>query len=143
MCSSDLSVEDRPPAATGGGDLDLTGGGPPEGDIGECRMELSRGCFDGYLIPMNEIFINGKRFQDGVGSILSRHGIAHVFTGHPSMGGLFFAESKPKNFRDWVETDYTLYNAFAAELNDLGILCEPDSREPWFISAAHDDDCFD
>jgi len=83
----------------------------------------------------------GKRLQDGAGAILSRHGIAHAFTGHPSMGGLFFAETMPRNFRDWVETDYTLYNTFARELNDLGILCEPDCREPWFVSAAHDDAC--
>ena len=26
-------------------------------------------------------------------------------------------------------------------LHDQGVLCEPDSREPWFISAAHDDSC--
>jgi glutamate-1-semialdehyde 2,1-aminomutase len=23
----------------------------------------------------------------------------------------------------------------------MGIFCEPDSREPWFLSAAHDDAC--
>jgi glutamate-1-semialdehyde 2,1-aminomutase len=26
-----------------------------------------------------------------------------------------------------------------SELHDEGVLCEPDSREPWFICAAHDD----
>jgi glutamate-1-semialdehyde 2,1-aminomutase len=26
-------------------------------------------------------------------------------------------------------------------LRDERVLCEPDSREPWFISAAHDDSC--
>ena len=26
-------------------------------------------------------------------------------------------------------------------LHDLGILCEPDSREPWFVCEAHDDRC--
>jgi glutamate-1-semialdehyde 2,1-aminomutase len=26
-------------------------------------------------------------------------------------------------------------------LHDERILCEPDSREPWFISAAHDESC--
>jgi glutamate-1-semialdehyde 2,1-aminomutase len=26
-------------------------------------------------------------------------------------------------------------------LHDEGVLCEPDSREPWFVSAAHDDSC--
>jgi len=29
----------------------------------------------------------------------------------------------------------------APTLHDLGIICEPDSREPWFMSAAHDDAC--
>jgi glutamate-1-semialdehyde 2,1-aminomutase len=28
-------------------------------------------------------------------------------------------------------------------LHDEGVLCEPDSREPWFISAAHDESCLD
>jgi glutamate-1-semialdehyde 2,1-aminomutase len=26
-------------------------------------------------------------------------------------------------------------------LHDERIICEPDSREPWFICAAHDDSC--
>jgi glutamate-1-semialdehyde 2,1-aminomutase len=26
-------------------------------------------------------------------------------------------------------------------LHDEGVLCEPDSREPWFVSAAHDASC--
>ena len=29
------------------------------------------------------------------------------------------------------------YDAMAPELHELGILCEPDSREPWFICEAH------
>jgi glutamate-1-semialdehyde aminotransferase len=29
----------------------------------------------------------------------------------------------------------------AKVLHDEGVLCEPDSREPWFVSAAHDDSC--
>jgi glutamate-1-semialdehyde 2,1-aminomutase len=29
----------------------------------------------------------------------------------------------------------------ARVLHDERILCEPDSREPWFMSAAHDDSC--
>jgi glutamate-1-semialdehyde 2,1-aminomutase len=31
----------------------------------------------------------------------------------------------------------------APHLHDRGILCEPDSREPWFICEAHDDACLD
>ncbi|HVW69363.1 MAG TPA: hypothetical protein VHB68_10340, partial [Steroidobacteraceae bacterium] len=37
--------------------------------------------------------------------------------------------------------DYTFYDAAAKVLHDERVLCEPDSREPWFVSAAHDDSC--
>ena len=57
------------------------------------------------------------------------------------MSGLFFSEQPPRNYRDWVSSDYTFYEALAPELHDLGILCEPDSREPWFVCEAHDDRC--
>ncbi len=47
----------------------------------------------------------------------------------------------PSNYRDWKNSDYTFYDTMAPTLHDLGIICEPDSREPWFMSAAHDDAC--
>ena len=83
----------------------------------------------------------GTRLQKGISGILADRGIAHVFSGHPSMSGLFFTESMPRNYREWATTDYELYNSLALELNELGILCEPDSREPWFLCAAHDAAC--
>ena len=83
----------------------------------------------------------GRALQAGIGRILSRRGIAHSFVGHPSMGGLFFSDTPPTNYRDWVNTDYTFYDTMAPTLHDLGILCEPDSREPWFICEAHDETC--
>ena len=46
------------------------------------------------------------------------------------MGGLFFAENAPTNYRDWKASDYKFYDTTAAYLHELGILCEPDSREP-------------
>ena len=64
-----------------------------------------------------------------------------MFVGHPSMSGLIFAEDPPKNYRDWATSDYTFYEELAQELHDLGVLCEPDSREPFFLCAAHDDAC--
>ena len=73
--------------------------------------------------------------------ILSQRGIKHSFSGHPSMSGLFFSEKPPRDYRDWVTSDYTFYEALAPHLHDLGVLCEPDSREPWFICEAHDDRC--
>jgi len=90
---------------------------------------------------LEQIANYGSRLQEGMSGILSGRGIAHVFAGHPSMAGLFFTESVPRNYREWATTDYELYNSLALELHELGILCEPDSREPWFVSAAHDDAC--
>jgi glutamate-1-semialdehyde 2,1-aminomutase len=40
-----------------------------------------------------------------------------------------------------VTSDYEFYEELAARLIESGILVEPDSREPFFISAAHDDSC--
>ena len=64
-------------------------------------------------------------------------GIVHSFTGHPSMFGLFFAERPPSNYRDWKKSDYSFYDQMAYYLHDLGVICEPDSREPWFMCEAH------
>ena len=67
-------------------------------------------------------------------------GIVHSFTGHPSMFGLFFARSRRSNYRDWKTSDYTLLRHDGPHLHDLGIICEPDSREPWFMCEAHDEE---
>jgi glutamate-1-semialdehyde 2,1-aminomutase len=74
-------------------------------------------------------------------TILKVRGITHSFVGHPSMSGLYFAHDPPRTYRDWKSSDYTFYDAAARVLHDERILCEPDSREPWFVSAAHDDSC--
>ena len=83
----------------------------------------------------------GTRLRSGMSAILKVRGIAHSFVGHPSMSGLYFAHEPPRTYRDWKGSDYTFYDAAARVLHDERILCEPDSREPWFISAAHDDSC--
>jgi glutamate-1-semialdehyde 2,1-aminomutase len=79
----------------------------------------------------------GTALQDGMGKILDARGIPHSFVGHPSMGGLFFNDTPPSNYRDWLDSDYSFYDTMAPELHELGVLCEPDSREPWFICEAH------
>jgi glutamate-1-semialdehyde 2,1-aminomutase len=83
----------------------------------------------------------GTRLRAGISQILSQRGIRHSFSGHPSMSGLFFSETPPRDYRDWASSDYTFYEALAPELHDLGVLCEPDSREPWFVCEAHDEQC--
>ena len=83
----------------------------------------------------------GTRMMAGMSKILTARGIPHSFVGHPSMTGLYFDAEPPRNYRTWKSSDYAFYDAMAQVLHDEGVLCEPDSREPWFISAAHDDSC--
>ncbi|HEY1725055.1 MAG TPA: aminotransferase class III-fold pyridoxal phosphate-dependent enzyme [Steroidobacteraceae bacterium] len=83
----------------------------------------------------------GNRLRAGMSVILKARGIAHSFVGHPSMGGLYFAHEPPRTYRDWKSSDYSFYDSAARVLHDERVLCEPDSREPWFICAAHDDSC--
>jgi glutamate-1-semialdehyde 2,1-aminomutase len=83
----------------------------------------------------------GEDLQAGLSGILAQRGIEHSFVGHPSMMGLFFSEKAPVDYRDWVNTNYEFYDSLAPELHELGILVEPDSREPWFMCEAHDVKC--
>ena len=83
----------------------------------------------------------GNSLKAGLKRILSARGIPHCFTGHASMVGLFFDERVPRDYREWANTDYEFYDALAPELHELGILVEPDSREPWFMCQAHDVKC--
>lgn len=79
----------------------------------------------------------GERLKSGISQILDARKIVHSFTGHSSMFGLFFAEKAPDNYRAWKTSDYTFYDQMAYFLHDLGVICEPDSREPWFMCEAH------
>lgn len=90
---------------------------------------------------LENIAAYGERLRSEIGKVLSKRGVPHCFVGHPSMSGMFFDSTPPSNYRDWVTTDYTIYDTMAPNLHDLGILVEPDSREPWFMSEAHDEQC--
>lgn len=83
----------------------------------------------------------GETLKAGIKGILDRRGIVHSFSGHASMFGLFFAQRPPDNYRDWKRSDFKFYDRMAYHLHDLGIICEPDSREPWFMCEAHDQGC--
>ena len=85
----------------------------------------------------------GERLKTGISGILNARGIIHSFSGHPSMFGIFFAAEPPDNYRAWKTSDYSFYDRMAYYLHDLGIIVEPDSREPWFMCEAHglDDTC--
>ena len=85
----------------------------------------------------------GERLKVGISEILTARGVTHSFSGHPSMFGIFFAAEPPDNYRAWKTSDYSFYDRMAHYLHDLGIIVEPDSREPWFMCEAHglDDTC--
>jgi glutamate-1-semialdehyde 2,1-aminomutase len=86
---------------------------------------------------LDRIRSTGEAIQRELDDILNRRGLAHVFTGHPSMFGIMFAEKAPTEYRGWADTDHELYDAVANGMLVRGAMPEPDSREPWFICAAH------
>ena len=83
----------------------------------------------------------GLKLQKGMSKILSERSIAHDFSGHPSMMGLFFSEQAPDDYRGRLNSDYQFYDTLAPNLHEMGILVEPDSREPWFLCESHDMGC--
>jgi glutamate-1-semialdehyde 2,1-aminomutase len=79
----------------------------------------------------------GRRLQAGLHEVLTERGVAHAFSGVPAMFGVVFAEAAPIDYRGWVDTDHELYDAVAWQMIERGVMPEPDSREPWFVSEAH------
>lgn len=92
---------------------------------------------------LQDIESYGLKLQAGLSKVLGERGITHCFTGHPALMGLFFAEKPPTDYRGWINSDYKFYDSLAPELHELGILVEPDSREPWFLCEAHNVKCLD
>ena len=86
---------------------------------------------------LNTIRQNGLELQDAITEVLERFDIPFVISGHPSLFIFWFAEEAPREYRDWLASDKSLYDKVAAGLIQRGVMPEPDSREPWFISAAH------
>ena len=81
----------------------------------------------------------GLSIQAGLASILDAKGLPYNFTGVPAMFGIMFTDQDVREYRDWVKTDHDLYDAVAVGMHARGAMPEPDSREPWFLCAAHDD----
>ncbi len=81
----------------------------------------------------------GESIQAGLASIINAKGLPFNFTGVPAMFGIMFTDHDVREYRDWVKTDHDLYDAVAVGMHPRGAMPEPDSREPWFLCAAHDD----
>lgn len=87
--------------------------------------------------PFAQLNRVGGMLMRGLSEILNRHGIAHHLHGSPAMFGLTFSETKPRDWRDLRRGDRELYQKIGLYLIEHGIMPEPDSLEPWFLSAAH------
>src|SRR3954470_11492020 len=62
---------------------------------------------------LETIHATGRRVQDGLREVLNPTGIPDIFTGHPSMFGIMFADEAPTEYRDWAKSDHDLYDAVA------------------------------
>lgn len=89
---------------------------------------------EGFYQNLNH---TGKNIQNSLSKIFSEEGLEHSFAGPDSMFGIHFMAQVPTNYRDWRVADNKLYERFAWNLIENGIMLEPDSREPWFICEAH------
>ena len=82
----------------------------------------------------------GRQLQNGLSTILEAQNIPHRFSGHPSMLGVHFTDTEIRDSRAWHASNYPLYHRALGILIENGHMPEPDSREPWFLSAAHSED---
>lgn len=80
---------------------------------------------------------NGNKIKEVLSRVFSKHGVEHRFAGPPAMIGIHFTPTVPTSYRDWRKTDSSLFEKWAWQLIDRGVMLEPDSREPWFICEAH------
>ena len=79
----------------------------------------------------------GTKIKNVLSKVFTRAGVEHAFAGPPAMLGIHFTPHVPQTYRDWRKTDSRLYNLFAWEMINRGVMLEPDSREPWFFCEAH------
>jgi len=81
----------------------------------------------------------GQQLMDMLGRVFEEAGVENHFAGPPAMFGMHFGPNVPTNYRHWRTTRSGLYQCFAWQLIDLGVMLEPDCREPWFICESHQD----
>lgn len=79
----------------------------------------------------------GSELQAALSEVLDRNGQPYVITGHPSIFTFWFTEKPPRDYRNWLASDHSMYNRTVAGLINRGVMPEPNSQEPWFMSAAH------
>jgi glutamate-1-semialdehyde 2,1-aminomutase len=96
---------------------------------------------DGQVLK--QIDAQGCKLQDGIRELLSEAGVPHFIKGPGAMFGIPLMAEEPWEFRDMRRHNGALYEALSAELLARGVMPDPDAREPWFLSAAHDDEAIE
>ncbi len=94
---------------------------------------------------LETIKTRGTRLMQGMGQILTEHGVEHEICGLPSMFGIIFAPKsrKAREFRDVMAGSFQMYTEMAYAMRERGVDLEPDAREPLFVSAAHSEQDID
>jgi len=83
---------------------------------------------------------HGRRLMSGIEGILKDRGLPAVVQGPPSMFGVVFTDKEQVlDYRDWAASDHDTYEEVILKLFEKGVMPDKDSREPWFVSAAHSD----
>lgn len=90
--------------------------------------------------PMAQLDRVGTILMEGTGKILSAKGVPHSIQGVPAMFGFYFGEASPTDYRSIEDHDHELYEKLVMGMIARGVMPSPDADEPWFLSAAHDDD---
>jgi glutamate-1-semialdehyde 2,1-aminomutase len=89
---------------------------------------------------LERIAQQGRKLMQGLGEILNQAGIPHHLLGHGAMFGLVLGAQEPHEHRDWAQTDRQRYEHLMLGLVQQGVMPDLDSREPWFLCAAHSDE---
>lgn len=89
--------------------------------------------------PMARIDKIGTALMTGVRGIMAEAGVAGAVLGHPSMFGIYFGDEPPTDLRGTANHNEELYEATMMGMISRGVMPSPDAHEPWFLSAAHDE----
>ena len=81
----------------------------------------------------------GQRLMEGLKEIFEENSIPVVFSGPPSMFSFAVGIEKPKNQREWTESERDYYLRLVDAAIERGVMPDHDAREPWFLSYSHSD----
>ncbi|PWH18930.1 MAG: aspartate aminotransferase family protein [Anaerolineae bacterium] len=86
---------------------------------------------------LETVYQRGEALMKGIDEILTDQDVAHVMTGLPPMFGIHLgSDQPPRNFRDFLKGNASMYHQIVQELARRGVLPDIDGREPWFLCAA-------